>query len=204
MPESLTIGAFVLGGVLLLIALVGGGFKIFGAEVSGRADPLPRLLSGVLGLMFVLVGISGAVDNGDPPAPRQVPTPLPAATAVEAGIAPVSRTPAPAGSGLQPASLASAPPSPPNTCPVIPAMVWMQFPETWYGPFAGGDAVGFHNAGGFDVWLANAPNAFGTRGAVISYPDPMLAIPRNVWVPLNQSGFRVCVDAAGYVFAVQG
>jgi hypothetical protein len=33
MPENLKIGAFVFGAILVLIALLGGNFKIFGAEV---------------------------------------------------------------------------------------------------------------------------------------------------------------------------
>jgi len=38
MPTSLTIGIFVFGAVLLLVALVGGKFKLFGTEVSGEVS----------------------------------------------------------------------------------------------------------------------------------------------------------------------
>jgi hypothetical protein len=34
MPQTLAIGVLVLGGILLLIALLGGNFKLFGAEIS--------------------------------------------------------------------------------------------------------------------------------------------------------------------------
>lgn len=57
MPQNLAIGSFVLGGVLLLIAVVGGGFKIFGAEVSGAAGPKARIAAAVLGVAFVTIGI---------------------------------------------------------------------------------------------------------------------------------------------------
>lgn len=58
MPGSLAIGAFVLGAVLLLVAVVGGQFKVFAAEVSGSVGPVARGFAGVLGLVFVLVGLS--------------------------------------------------------------------------------------------------------------------------------------------------
>ena len=58
MPESLSIAAFVFGAVLLLIAFVGGNFKIFGAELSRTAGPVIRVISGVLGLVFVLVAFA--------------------------------------------------------------------------------------------------------------------------------------------------
>ncbi len=57
MPESITIGAFVLGAVLLLLALAGGSFKIFAAEVSGRAGKLARTLAFVLGVGLVTFGL---------------------------------------------------------------------------------------------------------------------------------------------------
>jgi len=53
MPQNLRTAAFVLGAVLLLIAVVGGRFKIFGAEVSGEAATIGRLFSAVLGVALV-------------------------------------------------------------------------------------------------------------------------------------------------------
>lgn len=56
MPESTTIGILVLGAVMLLLALVSGGFKIFGAELPGVAGRTSRVIAFVIGL--VLVGFS--------------------------------------------------------------------------------------------------------------------------------------------------
>jgi hypothetical protein len=53
MPKSLEIAEFVLGAVMLLLALVSGGFKIFGAEVSGTAGKLGRATAFILGLYFI-------------------------------------------------------------------------------------------------------------------------------------------------------
>src|SRR5271168_1440422 len=75
MPQSLTIGIFVLGAVMLLLALVSGGFKIFGSEIPGVASRWGRIIAFFLGV--VLVGFSlfhfqeGPVakgaDHGSPP-----------------------------------------------------------------------------------------------------------------------------------------
>jgi hypothetical protein len=62
MPQSVVIGLLVLGGVLLLVAVTGGNFKIFGAEVESRISSAPvRFLSGLLGALFILLclGLSG-------------------------------------------------------------------------------------------------------------------------------------------------
>jgi len=64
-PENLSVASIVLGGVLLLIALVGGGFKIFAAEVTGHAGGWARVISGGLGSTLVLAGIFG---SAGPPA----------------------------------------------------------------------------------------------------------------------------------------
>src|SRR2546430_17450209 len=56
MPQSLAIGAFVLGGVLLLLSVVRGGFKIFGAEVSGSAGNFGRIVAFVCGVVLIATG----------------------------------------------------------------------------------------------------------------------------------------------------
>lgn len=66
MPQTLAIGAFVLGAVFLLIAVLKGGFKIFGAEVSSSAGTGGRLVAGVLGLVLIVVGFS--LGHSDPAA----------------------------------------------------------------------------------------------------------------------------------------
>jgi PQQ-dependent catabolism-associated CXXCW motif protein len=75
MPQTLTIGIIVLGAVMLLLALVSGGFKIFGSEIPGVASRSARIIAFVIG--FVLVGFSlfhfreeptaKGSDHGSPP-----------------------------------------------------------------------------------------------------------------------------------------
>ena len=59
MPQTVIIGAFVLGSVLGLIALLGGHFKIFGAEVSGGAGPGARAVAGIAGTALIAFGLYG-------------------------------------------------------------------------------------------------------------------------------------------------
>jgi len=78
MPQSLVIGLLVLGGVLLLVAITGGKFKIFGAEIDGPVSSKTiRLLSGVLGTVFVLLclGKSGldSANQGQTASGKQTP-----------------------------------------------------------------------------------------------------------------------------------
>jgi hypothetical protein len=84
MPQSLSIGVLVLGGVLLLIAIIGGGFKIFGAEVADKISNTPlRLLSGALGICFIFLALSpsfnaaglrlGGGGSSEPPASSTSP-----------------------------------------------------------------------------------------------------------------------------------
>lgn len=91
MPGTLSIGAFVLGAVLLLVALLSGGFKIFGAEVSGGTSTTARVIAFVLGLLFIGVGFAtdgdqrgdapaAAAPVGHPGAPPARVEPAPAAT----------------------------------------------------------------------------------------------------------------------------
>jgi uncharacterized protein YgiM (DUF1202 family) len=59
MPQSISIGMLVLGGVLLLVAITGGNFKIFGAEVDAAVSSSKvRLLSGALGVIFIFISLA--------------------------------------------------------------------------------------------------------------------------------------------------
>ena len=60
MPQDITIAAFILGAVLLLIALLGGGFKIFGAEITGRVGHRGRQIAGVLAMILLLWATFGS------------------------------------------------------------------------------------------------------------------------------------------------
>jgi hypothetical protein len=55
MPDTLQTGSFVLGAVFLLIAILGGNFKIFSAEVSGTVGTSIRWIAGITGLVFIVL-----------------------------------------------------------------------------------------------------------------------------------------------------
>ena len=63
MPQNITIAAFVLGAVLLLISLLGGSFKIFAAEISGKVGKFGRIISFVLSIIFISIGLIGSFDQ---------------------------------------------------------------------------------------------------------------------------------------------
>src|SRR6516162_7913373 len=98
MPQSISIGLLVLGGVLLLVAIIGGNFKIFGAEVSERISSGPlRVFAGLLGIFFVFLALSPSLIIS-PGATGELPTKGtgPAATTVETTSSkPAESTPQP-------------------------------------------------------------------------------------------------------------
>jgi cytoskeletal protein RodZ len=69
MPQSIAIGLLVLGGVLLLVAVTGGKFKIFVAEVDSPVSNTPvRILAGVLGVAFIVTSLVQGNISGSTPA----------------------------------------------------------------------------------------------------------------------------------------
>jgi len=98
MPQSLDVAAFVFGAILILLSLVVGSFKLFGAEVQGTVGRLGRVVAFVLGLILI---VSRLVHEApDPPKPgtttEATTTPAPPGkAAVEADlIAPTTAPPA--------------------------------------------------------------------------------------------------------------
>ncbi len=65
MPQSIPIAAFAFGAVLLLIALLGGKFKLFGAEVSGTAGRAGRSVAAILGIALIVIGLVIALQTAD-------------------------------------------------------------------------------------------------------------------------------------------
>lgn len=61
MPDNIMIAAFVLGAVLLLISIIGGKFKIFGAEVSVVVGPAGRTFAGIAGAILIGIGLNNSL-----------------------------------------------------------------------------------------------------------------------------------------------
>jgi hypothetical protein len=94
-PQSITIAAFVFGAVLLLIAILHGSFKIFGAEVSGTAGGFGRLFAGLLGVILICVGLFGSFDKaGDKSGNQPVANPQTTSTTNPQPAEPANRQPA--------------------------------------------------------------------------------------------------------------
>jgi hypothetical protein len=74
---NLQIALFSFGAVLLLLGLVGGRFKIFGAEIVGSVGWFMRILAGVAGVVLVTLALLSNAPSPRPPRPIPTPTPTP-------------------------------------------------------------------------------------------------------------------------------
>ncbi len=91
MPQNITTAAFVLGAVLLLISLIGGGFKIFGAEVNNSVNRWVRVIAFILGAFFLIVGLFNPFERTLPSSTSSTtssaspspPKPLPSSTQID-------------------------------------------------------------------------------------------------------------------------
>lgn len=64
MPDSIQIGLLVLGAVLLLIAILGGNFKLFGAEVTATvSNRFLRFTAFALGTALLVIAIAPIVSE---------------------------------------------------------------------------------------------------------------------------------------------
>jgi hypothetical protein len=86
-PPTLSIGAFVLGGVLLLLSVVRGGFKIFGAEVKETAGGIARVIAFLAGVVLIVTGFlhDGKDQSDKPPDHGGLPVSPPAALVSPSG-----------------------------------------------------------------------------------------------------------------------
>src|SRR5262245_55479982 len=96
MPQTLNVGAFVFGAILVHVALLGGRFKLFGAEVSDTVGLPGRTLAGLIGAVLIGLGFfyQGPFSPVATPAtPVTLPAPAPA-RAPEVGPPSASEPPA--------------------------------------------------------------------------------------------------------------
>lgn len=80
MPGNLSIALFVVGAILLLIALLGGQFKLFGAEVSGTVGRASRWMSGLAALILIGAAVLLESTGTKPAQPSPGAAPAPAVT----------------------------------------------------------------------------------------------------------------------------
>lgn len=86
MPQNLELAFFMVGAVLMLLALSSGGFKIFGAEMSGVSGRWSRLAAGFVGLGLIITAamqvlklpdhqaaVTPPVTNGELSKPQRLP-----------------------------------------------------------------------------------------------------------------------------------
>jgi hypothetical protein len=75
-PGSVEIAAFTFGAILVLLALLGGTFKAFGFEISGRVGTPLRVAAGVIGVIFLLGALYPTL-RPEPSSPKPEPADKP-------------------------------------------------------------------------------------------------------------------------------
>ena len=95
MPQTIELAAFVLGAVLLLLALTTGGFTIFGAEMRGTAGRFSRILAGAGGAALIGFALWHTLEGGKAAtaAPQATPTPTTATAPAKSEPTPSSVAP---------------------------------------------------------------------------------------------------------------
>ncbi|MGB8702609.1 MAG: hypothetical protein WCD18_24615 [Thermosynechococcaceae cyanobacterium] len=68
MPDGIEIAAFVFGAILVLIAILGGNFKLFGAEIAENVpSKLLRIIAFVLGVALLVISLRIKIPTSTPP-----------------------------------------------------------------------------------------------------------------------------------------
>ena len=106
MPENIKIGAFVFGAILVLIAILGGNFKLFGAEVAATiSNRFLRFVAFALGAIFLVIatypsnsGESPIIKGTSSPQPTRSSQPSPSPSKPPPSI---TLTPSPSSSSVQ-------------------------------------------------------------------------------------------------------
>lgn len=96
MDDPLNIAVFGFGVILLLIAVLNGQFKIYGAEISGGTGLVGRLVAGILGLVLILFGLDRGGFLESPEAAQLQSAPSAAGAASDASDASNTAAEAPA------------------------------------------------------------------------------------------------------------
>lgn len=117
MPQNVALAALIFGAVLFLLALTGGRFKLFGAELSATVGRGPRILAGVAGLALIVFGLRQSMPNSPAPQPAsQAASSATRSSGTDAGPPVATQTSEPEASvpvaqgGGAPAQASSAPP----------------------------------------------------------------------------------------------
>jgi hypothetical protein len=169
------IGLLVLGGVLLLVAITGGKFKLFGAEVdSAVSSKTVRLLSGVLGTLLIVLSIGkSSQDSGSQVQPASA----------RPNQAPADTTPKPASD------------SKPGESPVFTAKT---APDPQPPSAESPDGAGSRATGTPVATPSENPGVSGDEYAIVFDP------PSNVRVLPSSTGFVLCSVTAKISIRILG
>src|SRR6185503_9480034 len=63
MPPSVLLGTFILGAILLLVALLGGAFELFNAKVLGPVGKIERVIAGIVGTVLIIIALANPFER---------------------------------------------------------------------------------------------------------------------------------------------
>jgi len=116
MPNSIQIGILVLAAVLILIAILGGNFKLFGAEVTATvSNRFLRFAAFALGTALLVIAIGLPAQQDPTPGLSPIASPMPTTTSPTPTATPTPTESPDGGPSIPPPE---TPDSIPDTCQV--------------------------------------------------------------------------------------
>jgi|GEM_PF-6398909 hypothetical protein len=212
MPSTIELALVVLGAILILISVLGGKFKIFGADIEGSTDRFGRIIAFVLGLIFIFIAIvmdySSLPDANQSASQPQTAsssstgtpalTAIPASTSISASTATPASTAFPIGLSA-PSGNTVLPPVTPSaniSCPAIAGDIYSLSPNQWIGPLtlSGASYDITYDQNYIYIWDIN-------NGKGSSYNNPASQDTLNQWNPISGTPFTICEDASSNFYA---
>jgi hypothetical protein len=149
------------------------------ATLMGACYTVGRFIGGENGL-FLPASILAPPTDTPQPAPTATSTPVPLSTPDSSSASSLSVPPANSG------------------CPYDARAGWLQYWNTWYGPWDG-----FYIRYDQYFFYVYDPNQWNATAGVYGLETPYSTqFNRNAWTELVGSPFWVCVDMAGNVYGV--
>ncbi len=189
MPSTIELALVVLGAILILISILGGKFKIFGADIEGTTGRFGRIIAFVLGLVFIFIAIimddsslSGTSQSAsEPQTVSSSSTATPASTSIPIGLS------APSDNTVLP----PVTPSANISCSAIAGDIYSLSPNQWNGPLtlSGASYDISYDQNYIYIWDIN-------NGKGSSYDNPATQDTLNQWNPISGTPFTICEDAS--------
>ncbi len=190
MPSTISIALIVLGAVLILVSIVGGKFKIFGAEIDDETTSRTgRIIAMVLGLIFVAAAI--IMDVSNPSNPNQ------SAAGQQQADSSSGSVQAPAGLPTPSDNTVLQPVAPSNTgCPAVPGVTSLTQGQ-WVGPLTTANGASYdvtYDQNYIYLWD-------NSQSASTTYNNPATQGALDQWDSVSGAPLKICEDDSSNFYA---